>query len=167
MSCSDIWNVKFQLKSSRLKLNKKTFMKLRLAISFLLLTTCFATYGQEKQSRKAIKDDSAVAEKGLIKVSIMYPFAEGKTFNMEYYETKHMPMVAGLLGSNLVKYTIEKGLASGIPNQPLPYMAIGIFYVKNLNDYQAAIGPNRDTIRADFANYTNVAPVILVSEVVR
>ncbi|MBD0254432.1 MAG: EthD family reductase [Cytophagales bacterium] len=142
-------------------------MKLRLVTSFLLLTACFAAFGQEKQLHKAKKDNSAVVEEGLIKVSIMYPFAEGKTFNMEYYETKHMPMVAGLLGSNLVKYTIEKGLASGIPNQPLPYMAIGTFYVKSLNDYQAAIGPNRDTIRADFANYTNIAPVILVSEVVR
>jgi len=86
---------------------------------------------------------------------------------MEYYETRHMPMVAGFLGSNLVKYTIEKGLASGLPNQPLPYVAIGTFYVKSLSDYQAAIGPNRESIRADFANYTSVAPVILVSEVVR
>jgi uncharacterized protein (TIGR02118 family) len=142
-------------------------MKSRIIISLLLLTACLAAFCQEKQSRKAKKDNSAVVEKGLIKVSVMYPFAEGKTFNMEYYETKHMPMVAGFLGSNLVKYTIEKGVASGIPNQPLPYMAIGIFYVKSLSDYQAAIGPNRDAIRADFANYTNVAPVILVSEVVR
>jgi uncharacterized protein (TIGR02118 family) len=142
-------------------------MKCRITISFLLLTVCLAAFGQEKQSRKAKKQNSAVVEKGLIKVSVMYPFSEGKTFNMEYYETKHMPMVAGFLGSNLVKYTIEKGVASGIPNQPLPYMAIGTFYVKSLTDYQAAIGPNRDAIRADFANYTNVAPVILVSEVVR
>ena len=107
-------------------------MKFRLIISFLLLTACFAAFGQEKQSRKAKKHNSDVVEKGLIKVSVMYPFAEGKTFNMEYYETKHMPMVAGFLGSNLVKYTIEKGVASGIPNQPLPYMAIGTFYVKSL-----------------------------------
>jgi uncharacterized protein (TIGR02118 family) len=133
----------------------------------LILTAGYFAFGQEKQSRKSESSNSAVAEKGLIKVSVMYPFAEGKTFNMEYYETKHMPMVAGLLGSNLVKYTIEKGLASGIPNQPLPYMAIGTFYVKRLDEYQAAIAPNRDAIRADFANYTNVAPVILVSEVVR
>lgn len=142
-------------------------MKLRLIVSFLLLTFCIASFGQEKQSRKSKNQKSAVAEKGLIKVSVMYPFSEGKTFNMEYYETKHMPMVAGYLGSNLVKYTIEKGVASGIPNQPLPYMAIGIFYIKDLSEYQAAIGPNRDAIRADFANYTNVAPIILVSEVVR
>lgn len=141
-------------------------MKLRLLLSTLLLVTCFATFGQEKQPDTK-KHNASVTEKGLIKVSIMYPYAEGKTFNMEYYETKHMPMVAAYLGSNLVKYTIEKGTASGIPNQPLPYMAIGTFYVKNLSEYQAAIAPNRDAIRADFANYTNTAPVILISEVVR
>ena len=142
-------------------------MKFKLIIPFLLLIVSIAAFGQEKQSRKAKKQNAIVEEKGLIKVSVMYPFAEGKTFNMEYYETKHMPMVAKFLGSNLVKYTIEKGLASGIPNQPLPYLAIGIFYIKSLADYQAAIAPNRDAIRADFANYTNVAPIILVSEVVR
>jgi uncharacterized protein (TIGR02118 family) len=142
-------------------------MKFRLITSLLILTTCLAVFGQDKASRKGKKDNSAVVEKGLTKVSVMYPFAEGKTFNMEYYETKHMPMVAAYLGSNLVKYTIEKGVASGIPNQPLPYMAIGTFYVKSLSDYQTAIAPNRDAIRADFANYTNVAPVILVSEVVK
>ena len=141
--------------------------KLLIAFAFLLLAVCFHAVGQEKQSSKSKKHNSDVAEKGLIKVSVMYPFAEGKTFNMEYYETKHMPMVAKFLGSNLVKYTIEKGVASGIPNQPLPYMAIGTFYVKSLEDYQAAIAPNRDAIRADFVNYTNVAPVILVSEVVK
>ena len=142
-------------------------MNFRLIISFLLLTASVATFGQEKQSRKSKKQNTAAAEKGLIKVSVMYPFAEGKTFNMEYYETKHMPMVAGFLGPNLVKYTIEKGVGNGIPNQPLPYMAIGTFYVKSLEEYQAAIGPNRDAIRADFANYTNTVPIILVSEVVR
>ncbi len=135
-------------------------MKFKLFVPFFLLVTCFAAFGQKKQN-------NAVVEKGLVKVSVMYPYAEGKTFNMEYYETKHMPMVAGFLGSNLVKYTIEKGIASGIPNQPLPFMAIGTFYVKSLSDYQAAIGPNRDAIRADFANYTNITPVILVSEVIK
>jgi uncharacterized protein (TIGR02118 family) len=135
-------------------------MKLKLILSFLLLTICLTVFSQEKPN-------TAVAEKGLIKVSVMYPYAEGKTFNMEYYETKHMPMVAKLLGANLIKYTIEKGLSSGIPNQPLPFMAIGTFYVKSLSEYQAAIAPNRDAIRADFSNYTNISPVILVSEVVK
>jgi uncharacterized protein (TIGR02118 family) len=138
-------------------------MKLKLFISFMFLATCFAANSQQMHEGHNI----ATGEKGLIKVSVLYPYAEGKTFNMEYYEAKHMPMVAGYLGSNLVKYTIEKGLASGIPNQALPYMAIGIFYIKSLSDYQTAIGPHRDAIRADFPNYTNVTPIILVSEVVK
>ena len=135
-------------------------MKLRLILSLFLLITCLTVFSQEKQN-------AAIVEKGLIKVSIMYPYAEGKTFNMEYYETKHMPMVARFLGSNLVKYTIEKGVASGVPNQPLPFMAIGIFYIKSLSEYQAAIGPNIASIRADFSNYTNITPIILVSEVIK
>ena len=142
-------------------------MKIRFVVFIFLMTSSLAVLGQQKQSRKAKGNNPAAVEKGLIKISVMYPHGEGKTFNMEYYEATHMPMVAELLGSNLVKYTIEKGLASGIPNQPLPYVAIGTFYVRSLSDYQAAIGPKRDAIRADFVNYTNIAPMILVSEVVR
>jgi uncharacterized protein (TIGR02118 family) len=142
-------------------------MKFTVTLSLFLLTAGLTSFGQGMQSSKTETKPMAVTEKGLIKISIMYPFAEGKTFNFEYYETKHMPMVAGFLGSNLVKYTIEKGVASGIPNQPLPYMAIGTFYVKSLSDYQAAIGPNIGAIRGDFSNYTDIIPVILVSEVVR
>ncbi|MBX2914664.1 MAG: EthD family reductase [Cyclobacteriaceae bacterium] len=135
-------------------------------IAALLVIGYFTTYSQEKQPGKVKNQATIVSEKGLIKISIMYPFAEGKTFNMEYYETKHMPMVAGFLGSNLIMYTIEKGMASGIPNTPLPFIAIGTFYVKSLSDYQAAIAPNRESIRADFPNYTNASPVIFISEVV-
>ncbi|MBO9728631.1 MAG: EthD family reductase [Chitinophaga sp.] len=134
-------------------------MKSILLLSFLFLATCFIAFGQKKQPEKS--------EKGLIKISILYPYAEGKTFNMEYYETKHMPMVAGYLGSNLVKYTIEKGVSGGAPDQSLPFMAVGTFYVKNLSEYQAAIAPNIGAIRADFANYTNAVPTIFVSEVIK
>lgn len=142
-------------------------MKLKLILSLLLLTNCFVAFSQEERSGKSKQQDTAVTEKGLIKISVMYPYAEGKTFSMEYYETKHMPLVAGFLGANLVKYTIEKGLSNGVPDQPLPFMAIGTFYVKSLSEYQAALAPNIAAIRADFVNYTNVIPVILVSEVVK
>jgi uncharacterized protein (TIGR02118 family) len=142
-------------------------MKRGFMISLLFLSLTLLSFAQEKTPRKTKNATSVVAEKGLIKISVMYPFAEGKTFNMEYYQSKHMPMVAAFLGENLVRYTIEKGVASGIPNQPVPYMAVGTFYVKSLEEYQAAIAPNRDAIRADFANYTNVTPTILISEVVR
>ncbi|HEX7017215.1 MAG TPA: EthD family reductase [Cyclobacteriaceae bacterium] len=135
-------------------------MKSELVLLFLILVAGFTSVGQ------GYGYDPDVEEKGLIKVSVMYPDGEGKHFDMDYYKTKHMPMVAGFLGSNLVKYTIEKGLASSMPNQPLPYVAIGTFYVKNIAEYHEAIAPNREAIRADILNYTNIAPVIFISELV-
>ncbi len=117
-------------------------------------------FSQEKQN-------TAGDDRGLIKVAIMYPYAEGKTFDMDYYKAKHMPMVAKLLGSNLIKYTIEKGMTNGTSNQPMPYLVIGTFYVKSLSEYQAAMAANRESVHADIANYTNVIPVIFYSEVVK
>ncbi|RYF68998.1 MAG: EthD family reductase [Cytophagaceae bacterium] len=141
-------------------------MKIRLTFVLLFFGTCFSTFAQQKSDRKfEIKADAV--DKGLIKVSVLYPYAEGKTFDIDYYEKSHMPYVAGLLGANLVRYTIEKGISNGVPNAPLPYTAIGSFYVKSLPDYQAAIAPNRDAIRADILKYTNISPTILVSEVVK
>ena len=34
----------------------------------------------------------------MTKVSILYPRAEGSTFDMDYYLTKHIPMCARLFG---------------------------------------------------------------------
>lgn len=139
-------------------------MKKNLLLIVLALATAFSAFSQQNQAQDKM---STTSDKGLIKVTILYPYSEGKTFDMDYYEKKHMPYVAGLLGSNLVRYTIEKGVASGMPNSPLPFMAIGSFYVKSINEYQAALAPNIDAIRADFPKYTNVIPTIQISEVVR
>ncbi len=47
----------------------------------------------------------------MIKVTILYPNDEGKTFNMQYYSNKHMPMVASLLGDSLKFLEIDKRIA--------------------------------------------------------
>ncbi len=101
----------------------------------------------------------------LFKVVVLYPNGEGKTFDMAYYESKHMPMVAGLLGKNLSFYEIDKGIAGRTPNEKVPYLAVGYFYVKDVAEYNKAIAPNRDAIVNDFKNYTNIQPVIQISEV--
>jgi uncharacterized protein (TIGR02118 family) len=101
----------------------------------------------------------------MFKVAILYPNGEGKTFDMDYYENKHMPMVAVYLGKNLKFYEIDKGLAGRTPNDKVPYLAVGYFYIKNVAEYNKAIGQNRDAIINDFKNYTNIQPIIQISEV--
>ena len=108
---------------------------------------------------------SSTSGNELFKVAILYPNGEGKTFDMAYYERKHMPMVAKFLGKNLKFYEIDKGIAGRTPNDKVPYLAVGYFYVKDIAEYHKAIGQNRDAVISDFKNYTNIQPIIQISEV--
>ena len=108
---------------------------------------------------------SSMPETGMFKVAILYPNGEGKTFDMDYYEKKHMPMVAGFLGKNLKFYEIDKGIAGRTPNDKVPFVAIGYFYINDVAEYNKAIGQNRDAIINDIKNYTNIQPVVQISEI--
>src|SRR5262245_29355235 len=108
---------------------------------------------------------SSKAEVGMFKVAILYPNGEDKTFDMDYYEKKHMPMVAGFLGKNLRFYEIDKGIAGRTPNDKAPFAAIGYFYITDVAEYNKAIGLNRDAVVNDFKNYTNIQPVVQISEI--
>jgi uncharacterized protein (TIGR02118 family) len=104
-------------------------------------------------------------EAGLFKVAVMYPGGEGKTFDMDYYEKSHMPMMAGFLGKNLKFYEIDKGLSGRTPKDAPPFVAACAFYCYNLDDYNQAISKNIDTILKDIKKYTNIQPVIFASEI--
>ncbi len=110
---------------------------------------------------------SSTPETGMFKVAILYPNGEDKTFDMEYYEKKHMPMVAGFLGKNLKFYEIDKGIAGRTPNDKVPFVAIGYFYISDVAEYNKAIAQNRDAVISDFKNYTNIQPVVQISEIKR
>ena len=108
---------------------------------------------------------SPTPEIGMFKVAILYPGGEDKTFDMDYYEKKHMPMVAGFIGNNLKFYEITKGIAGRTPNDKAPFVAIGYFYINDVAEYNKAIAQNRDAVISDFKNYTNIQPVVQISEI--
>jgi uncharacterized protein (TIGR02118 family) len=109
--------------------------------------------------------NSATTEIGIFKVTILYPNGEDKTFDMDYYEKKHMPMVAGFIGKNLKFYEIDKGISGRTPNDKVPFVAIGYFYISDVAEYNKAIAQNRDAVISDFKNYTNIQPVVQISEI--
>jgi uncharacterized protein (TIGR02118 family) len=104
-------------------------------------------------------------KKGTIKVSVFYPGGEGKTFDMDYYCNKHVPMIAGLLGDAVVGATVEKGLGGGAPESPATYAAMGNLYFNSMEDFENSFGPNAEKIMGDLPNFTNSEPTIQVSEV--
>ena len=104
-------------------------------------------------------------EKGAIKVSVLYPNAPGKKFDIDYYCNKHVPMVAGLLGDAVIGATVENGVGGAEPGSVAPFAAMGNLYFKSLESFQNSFGPNAEKIMGDSPNYTNIEAVIQISEV--
>ena len=102
----------------------------------------------------------------MIKVSVMYPSKPGARFDHDYYRDSHMPLLQRRMGEACRSYTIDKGLAGGAPGQPAPYVAMCHVYSDSVEAFQAAFGPHAKEIMADIANYTDLQPVMQISEVV-
>lgn len=111
--------------------------------------------------------DGYPIKNGMVKVAILYPNGDDATFDMEYYASKHMPMVARLFGESLKHYAIDKGVAGRTPEEPVPYIAVGYFYFDKFSDYEKAFGTNAEKILRDIPNYTNIQPIVQISEVVK
>ncbi|HEY9258940.1 EthD family reductase, partial [Chitinophaga sp.] len=107
-------------------------------------------FGLSFHCLQAQSTDGFKAKKGMIKVTILYPNGEGKIFDMDYYTKHHMPMIATMFGTLLKSIAIDKGIASGMPNTPLPFLAIGYLYFDKLSDYEERLKPNLEEIRNDF-----------------
>jgi uncharacterized protein (TIGR02118 family) len=104
-------------------------------------------------------------EKGTIKVSVLYPNGEDKTFDMDYYCNNHVALATELLGDALKGATIEKGLGGAAPGSPAPYLAMGNMYFESMEAFGKAFEPNAGKIINDMHNFTNSEPVIQISEV--
>ena len=104
-------------------------------------------------------------KKGSIKVSVLYPTTAGEKFDNDYYCNTHLPLVGKLLGDALIGATAEKGLGGAAPGTPATYVAMGNMYFNTIEDFQNAFGPNAEEIMSDLPNFTNIQPVIQISEV--
>jgi len=136
-------------------------MKNQIIFLIFVITTLLTSCHQVNST------DNSQMKKGMIKVTILYPNDDGKTFDMDYYSNKHMPMLEGLFGDSLKKLEIDKGVSGRTPNDPIPYLAIGYLYFENLSAYENSFGPNAAKIVGDIPNYTNIQPIVQISEVLQ
>jgi uncharacterized protein (TIGR02118 family) len=94
----------------------------------------------------------------MIRVTVSYPAGEGSTFDHDYYAATHVPLCDSAWSP--VKTEIDKGVNG-------PNVAAVHFYFDSLDAFQAAMGsPKTGEVMADVANYTNITPVLQVSEIV-
>jgi uncharacterized protein (TIGR02118 family) len=100
-------------------------------------------------------------------VTVVYPRAEGATFDFDYYEATHLPLVArrwgdaGLTGAKALRGV---GAANG---GPPAYLAIALISFDSAESLRAAMtGPHIGEIAGDIPNFTNVQPVIQINETI-
>ena len=62
-------------------------------------------------------------------------------------------------------FTVDQGLAGGMPGALATYVAVGQLFFESIDSYQGAMAQHRTAIVADIPNYTDVAPVIQISQV--
>lgn len=101
----------------------------------------------------------------MIKVSVLYPQQQGGQFDMGYYLDRHVPMARQKLGAACRRVTVEKGLGGAAPDSAPAYAVMAHLYFESLDAFQAAFLPHVAAIEADVPNYTNLKPVVQISEV--
>lgn len=100
----------------------------------------------------------------MIKVSVLYPTKEGSRFDFDYYFNTHMPMVAEKLAPTLRGVMADRGMSGPQPDSPPAYVAMAHLLFDSPEAFQTAFGPHAEAIMGDIPNYTDIEPIIQISE---
>lgn len=99
-----------------------------------------------------------------ITVTVKYPNTPGSKFDMDYYLGSHMDLVQELWGPKLLSVRAVKGLATPDPDTPAPYQVMAILELDSVEDLQGLIETHGAAVMGDIPNFTDVAPVVQISE---
>jgi uncharacterized protein (TIGR02118 family) len=101
----------------------------------------------------------------MIKLSVLFPYDQGKSFDMRYYYDKHIPLIKQLIGFRCLTMAVEQGIAGIAPGTTAAYVMMNHFYFRTLNDFHSSFAPHASVIMNDIINFTDTRPVIQISEV--
>jgi uncharacterized protein (TIGR02118 family) len=106
-------------------------------------------------------------EEWMTKISILYPNTKGSHFDFRYRVDKHMPLAIQLLSAHpgYQGVSVERGIAGAEPGSEAAYAASCHFLFDSAEEFTAAFTAHGAQLQADIPNYTNVEPVIQISEV--
>lgn len=100
----------------------------------------------------------------MIKVTALYPFGEGKRFDIDYYRNSHIPMVKRAMGTACRGISVDVGVAGRTPGSPPPFFAMAHMLFDSMESFRAAFGPVGAELSGDAANYTDISPLMQISE---
>jgi uncharacterized protein (TIGR02118 family) len=101
----------------------------------------------------------------MFRVMVSYPNVAGAKFDLEYYLTRHMPMVqAKLTGHGLTGWSVDQGIAGGLPGTDAEFLIQAFLTFESVEAFERAMASEGAEILADIPNYTSIQPRIQVNK---
>ena len=94
----------------------------------------------------------------MISVVILYRKSDDSTFDMDYYTSTHMPMLAAAVG--------EACQGWGVSEPSAKDHAVGWLMADSQEAFDAAMAQHGAGIIGDVPNYTNTQPELIVGKVI-
>ncbi len=99
-------------------------------------------------------------------ITVLYPNVEDATFDLDYYLTKHMPLVStrftphGFTGWRVARFI-------GTPQGSKPtYSIVATLEFDHPDQFKAALAAEGGVVLGDVPNFSNKEPVIMIGDVV-
>jgi uncharacterized protein (TIGR02118 family) len=119
------------------------------------------------QARPASVNGSAT-RKGrdavMVKLSVMYPQQDGKKFDLGYYLKNHFDLVKATWGGLIKESYVTRGVSGGAPGTKPAYHIMAHVAFASMDDLNKALATGAP-LTADVPNFTDIQPVVQVSEV--
>jgi uncharacterized protein (TIGR02118 family) len=101
----------------------------------------------------------------MITLTALYPKTADSRFDLDYYLNTHTPLVRErLTPMGLTGIDLEEGLAGGAPDSSPAYALIGHLRFGTIEELQAALITHGPELMGDIPNFTDVQPVMQISQ---
>ena len=87
-------------------------------------------------------------------MTIVYENGPEVTFDFDYYENTHMPLIMRLYGDSISRFELRRG-QPGADGSPPPYVATLNIYIADVDAFEAAAAEHQAGIAADVPKFTN------------
>ena len=102
----------------------------------------------------------------MIVVLVMYPDSEDATFDMDYYLNTHLKLVGDRWGGMGLKGArVLTGVSGGSAGSAAPYRVMAVVDFESLEAFQATAAAHGAEIFGDVPNFTNITPVVQISDI--
>ena len=102
----------------------------------------------------------------MIRVNVIYANKTGARFDFDYYLNQHIQIVRERCHPfGLQSISVDRGVGGLAPGSPATYACVASLTFASLEGLQQALAAHGAEIMADIPNYTDIEPILQISEI--